>query len=223
LLPGLDGTGILFRQFVEAIAGSIDTQIVPYPANQILGYAELEALVREALPRDRPYVVLGESFSGPIAIRLGANPPAGLVGLILCVTFAKNPYPLFEWMGPWASNIPVTALPEWIRAAFMWGPAATQRDRDESERAAAMVAQSVLQHRIAAVLKVDETESLACIRMPTLILQASDDRVVPGFAAEHMLRTLPSAHLVEIRGPHLLLQIRAAECAATVRRFMETL
>jgi pimeloyl-ACP methyl ester carboxylesterase len=223
LLPGLDGTGILFRQFVEAIAGSVDTQIIDYPADQPLGYAELETLVREALPRDRPYVVLGESFSGPVAIRLVAGPPAGLIGLILCVTFAKNPYPLLGWAGRWARSMPVTSLPGWVRAAFMWGAAGTERARNESELATAMVGQAVLQHRIAEVLEVDETDSLARVRMPTLVLQASDDRVVPRAATEHILRTLPSAELVEIRAPHLLLQIRAAECAAVVRRFMETL
>jgi len=221
LLPGLDGTGILFRQFVEAIRASVDTQIITYPADQPLVYAELETLVREALPRNRPYVVLGESFSGPIAIRLGAKPPAGLVGLILCVTFAKNPYPLLAWAGPWASTVPVTALPSWLRAGFMWGAAATEQARDESDLATAMVGQAVLQHRIAAVLKVDETDSLARIRMPTLVLQASDDHVVPRSATEHLLRTLPSAELVELRGPHMLLQIRAAECAAAATRFMK--
>jgi pimeloyl-ACP methyl ester carboxylesterase len=223
LLPGLDGTGILFRRFFEAIGARVDTQIVAYPADQSLGYADLETLVREALPRDRPYAVLGESFSGPIAIRLGAKPPAGLVGLILCVTFAKNPYPLFGWAGPWASSFPVTALPGWLRAAFMWGAMATEQARDESELAIAMVGQPVLQHRIAAVLKVDETDSLARVRVPTLVLQASDDHVVPRSATEHIMDTLPTAELVEIQGPHMLLQIRAAECAAAVTRFMAAL
>jgi pimeloyl-ACP methyl ester carboxylesterase len=223
LLPGLDGTGVLFRQFVEALGTSVDTQIIAYPADQPLGYAQLETLVRDALPRDRPYVLLGESFSGPIAIRLGAEPPVGLTGLILCVTFAKNPYPLWEWAGPWVGSIPVTSLPGWVRAAFMWGGAETERARYDSELATAMVGQAVLQHRIAAVLEVDETASLARIQIPTLVLQASEDRVVPRSATEHILRTLPSAELVEIRGPHLLLQIRAMECAAVVRRFMEAL
>jgi pimeloyl-ACP methyl ester carboxylesterase len=223
LLPGLDGTGILCRQFVEAIGASVDTQIVTYPADQPLGYAELATLVREALPRGQPYVVLGESFSGPIAIRLGEKPPAGMVGLILCVTFAKNPYPLLGWAGPWASSLPVTALPGWVRAMFMWGGAATEQARDDSELATAMVGQAVLQHRIAAVLKVDETDSLAHVRIPTLVLAASDDHVVPRSATEHIMRTLPTAELVEIHGPHMLLQIRSAECAAALRRFMRGL
>lgn len=224
LLPGLDGTGILFSQFKEAIGSSVETRVVAYPADQPLGYAELEALVREALPRDRPYMVLGESFSGPIAIRLGADPPACLAGVILCVTFAKNPYPLLGWAAPWAADFPaVTGLPTWLRAPFIWGTSATDRDRQESLLATTAVDQAVLRHRIAAVLAVDETKSLACVRVPVLVLQASDDRVIPRAATEHILRTLPEAEHVEIRGPHMLLQIRAAECAGAVTGFMQGL
>jgi pimeloyl-ACP methyl ester carboxylesterase len=223
LLPGLDGTGILFRQFVAAIGATVETQVVPYPPDRPLGYAELEALVREILPSGRPYVVLGESFSGPIAIRLAARPPTGLQGLVLCVTFAKNPYPLLGWATAWASGLPLTAAPAWLREAFMWGAAATEQARNESELATAMVRQAVLRHRIGAVLKVDETDALASIRVPTLVLEASEDRVVPHAATEHLLRTLPSAQLVRINGPHLLLQIRAAECAAAVAGFVTAL
>jgi pimeloyl-ACP methyl ester carboxylesterase len=238
LLPGLDGTGILFRQFAKVLEASFDTQIVAYPADRPLGYAELEALVREAVPRDRPFVVLGESFSGPIAIRLGAGrppagqvvarlptavPPPGMVGLILCVTFAKNPYPSLSWAGALARSLPLDALPGWVKGPFLWGPSSKERDRLESELATAVVGHDVLRHRVASVLAVDETTSLALVRMPTLVLHASDDRVVPRAATEHIMRTAPHAELVEIPGPHMLLQIRAAECAAAVVRFMQGL
>ena len=188
-----------------------------------MNYGELETRVREALPKDRPYVVLGESFSGPIAIRLGANPPAGLMGLILCVTFAKNPYPLLGWAGMLVRTFPVHALPNWVRAPFLWGAAATERTQLESELATAVIGHKVLRHRVASVLGVDDTITLGGIRMPTLVLQASHDRVVPGTATEHIMRTLPTAELVQIRGPHMLLQIRAAECASVVGRFIEAL
>jgi len=229
LLPGLDGTGILFSQFVEALGSSVETRIIAYPVDQPLGYAELEALVRAVLPADRPYVVLGDSFSGPIAIRLGATgstacpPPAGLVGVILCATFAKNPYPSLGRPGLWAANFTVNSLPAWVRARFMWGAWATDRARRESELATAAVDEAIVRHRIAALLAVDETTALARIQIPTLVLQATGDHVLPRSATEHILRTLPTAALAEIGGPHLLLQSRPAECAAAVRRFMETL
>ena len=39
-------------------------------------------------------------------------------------------------------------------------------------------------------------------------------------ATRWILKTLPAARLVEIDGPHLLLQTRPAECAAIVLKFM---
>ena len=236
MLPGLDGTGILFRQFAKVLEASFDTQTVAYPTDRPLGYRELEALVRDALPRDRPFVVLGESFSGPIAIRLGtarttegqaelpiAVPPPGMVGLILCVTFAKNPYPSLSWAGALARSLPLDALPSWVKGPFLWGSSSTERSRLETELATAVVGSDVLRHRVASVLAVDETASLARVQMPTLVLHASNDRLVPPAATEHIMRTLPHAELVEIRGPHMLLQIRTAECAAAVVRFMQGL
>ncbi len=48
--------------------------------------------MRAALLTERRVVVLGESFSGPIAIRIAVDPPAGLVVVVLYVTFARPQY-----------------------------------------------------------------------------------------------------------------------------------
>jgi pimeloyl-ACP methyl ester carboxylesterase len=223
LLPGLDGTGKLFAQFVKALGLAIDSQIVKYPVDQRLGYGELEQLVRAELPAERRYVLLGESFSGPIAIRIGADPPPGLIGIILCVTFAKNPYPLLGWARPFAAHLPVKSLPRWVRAPFMWGAADPNRAPAKVDRATAAVDDAVLRHRIAALLAVDETAALARIQLPILVLRATGDHVIPYAAARHMLRTQPRAQHIEIDGPHLLLQTRPDECRAAVTRFMQTL
>jgi pimeloyl-[acyl-carrier protein] methyl ester esterase len=223
LLPGLDGTGFLFEPFVEALKPNIEPQIVTYPADRPLGYAELELLVRAALPTDRRFVVLGESFAGPIAIRIAADPPPGLAGLVLCVTFASNPYPLLAWARPLAAGLPVKALPLWIRAPFMLGAWSANRPPPEVERANAAVSEAVVRHRIAAVLAVDETRALARVRLPTLVLRASEDHVVPRSASERILRALPAAALVEIEGPHLLLLTRPVESATVMARFLEGL
>src|SRR3979490_2643495 len=102
LLPGLDGTGKLFAEFAQHLRPSVDPIIVPYPKDQVLGYDELEALVLASLLSNRLFVLLGESFSGPIAIRIAARAPAGLVAVILCGTFAKNPFPWLWWARPLA-------------------------------------------------------------------------------------------------------------------------
>jgi sigma-B regulation protein RsbQ len=220
LLPGLDGTGKLFSELLRVLGSDIDAQIVAYPVDQPLGYAELEALVRAALPADRRFVLLGESFSGPIAIRIGADPPAGLAGVILCGTFARNPYPLFGWAQPLAAWFPLKSLPRWLRAPLMWGSLAAERAPTQLNRAMAAVSEDVIRHRIAALLAVDASAALARIRLPILVLQAGHDLVIPRAATQWILKTAPDAQLVEIDGPHLLLQTRPEECAAAVFRFV---
>jgi hypothetical protein len=50
LLPGLDGTGLLFQPLVEALSKDIEPIVVSYPDDIPLGYGELLPLVDGALP-----------------------------------------------------------------------------------------------------------------------------------------------------------------------------
>jgi pimeloyl-ACP methyl ester carboxylesterase len=84
----------------------------------------------------------------------------------------------------------------------------------------AAVSADVIRHRIAALLAVDASAALARVRLPILVLQAAHDLVIPRSATQWILETAPHAQLVEVDGPHLLLQTRPAECAAAVIRFV---
>jgi len=220
LLPGLDGTGKLFREFVRTLGPGVDSRVVAYPSDQPLGYSELEALVLAALPRDRAFVLLGESFSGPLAIRIAAQSPAGLAALILCGTFAQNPFPWLGWARPLARYLPLKSLPRWVRAPLMWGSASPQAAPTQQERAMAGVSHAVIRHRIAELLAVDATPALRLVRMPTLVLRARGDRVISRAATLRILHALPSARMVEIDGPHLLLQTRLEECTLCILQFL---
>jgi pimeloyl-[acyl-carrier protein] methyl ester esterase len=231
LLPGLDGTGKLFTPFVAALTAlnpRVVVQIVAYPTDVPLGYEELEARVRAVLPQDRSYVLLGESFSGPIAIRLAAAAPSHLLGMILVGTFAKNPYPALGWAAPLAFLVPLKSLPRWVRAPLMWGsnirgsPGGPRVPR-RAERAIAGVAGAVVRRRIQALLRVDAGEALRCIRLPALIVHATKDRVVPRAATRWMSARLSGAQVEAIIGPHLLLQAAPQECAAAVMTFLNRL
>jgi pimeloyl-ACP methyl ester carboxylesterase len=95
LLPGMDGTGLLFEPFLKALKG-FEPLVLRYPRG-LTDYADCVAYARARLPKERPFLLLGESFSGPVAIALAAERPAGLRGLVLCSTFARNPRP--AWPG----------------------------------------------------------------------------------------------------------------------------
>src|SRR3954466_13633668 len=68
LVPGLDGTGLLFERLVSALAPEIRTHIIEYPG----GAATLEeyaAVVAGGVPAGR-VVLLAESYSGIVALSL---------------------------------------------------------------------------------------------------------------------------------------------------------
>src|SRR5262252_4091570 len=223
LLPGMDGTAGPRAEFVAALGPDIEPRIVTYPADRALGYAELETLARAALPQDRPFVLLGESFSGPIAISIAAASPPQLIGLALCVTFASNPRPALgalRWLLP---LLPFRLAPIRLTGAFLLGRFASAPLLAAMRSTLAEVSMATLKARTDAVLRVDVRSTLARIRVPVLYLRASDDRLVPSRCADTIASAVAQTRIVDIKAPHLMLQVAPAAAAAAVRAFVETL
>jgi pimeloyl-ACP methyl ester carboxylesterase len=121
LLPGLDGTGRLMQEFVEALGPEAEVQVVSYPPDRVLGYAELVEFVRDALPLNRSYLLVAESFSGPVGCALAATRPKGLVGLVLCASFASTPFPALRRLSFLLRFAPAHAVPAAALAILLLG------------------------------------------------------------------------------------------------------
>jgi pimeloyl-ACP methyl ester carboxylesterase len=216
----MDGTGDLFAAFTSAV--DAETQVVRYPTDRSLGYAELEQLVLSELPSDSPYLLLGESFSGPIALSIASTRPALLRGVVLCCSFASNPRPKLaplRGLVKWLPGRPPTDPLLW----FLAGRFATPDLRDALSRALAQVSPAALRARMTAVIGVDVVPRLDSIRVPLLYLQATEDRVVPPSAAQTILDTVPRSRLVQIDAPHFLLQTRPLAAATAIDEFLREL
>lgn len=223
LLPGLDGTGLLFEDFVAALGPDLDPIVVRYPPDVPLGYAELEPLARKSLPSGNPFVLLGESFAGPLAISIAASAPPGLAGLILCCSFASNPRPYLGKLAFLSPYLPVRGFPRSIFAKYFMGRFASQDLASKLAKASERVAPDVFRHRIRAVCGVDYSAKLRQVRVPILYLRASMDRIVPRSASKRVKRLAPSTRIIEIDAPHYLLQARPEEAVATVSEFAREL
>jgi pimeloyl-ACP methyl ester carboxylesterase len=220
LLPGMDGTGTLFEPFVAALGSEFTVKVVRYPTTEPMRYAELEAFTRAALPGNEPFVILGESFSGPIAVSLAASCPSQVKGLILCCTFVRNPRPAFSSLGPLARVLPLAVAPAGILSFMLLGAFSTAALRSALARAVAQVSPSVLRARLQAVLSVNVSAKLAALKVPVLYLRASHDRVVPSSASELVSQSYPNVKVVQVEGPHCLLQAAASESAQVIRGFL---
>jgi pimeloyl-[acyl-carrier protein] methyl ester esterase len=223
LLPGMDGTGTLCRDFVAALAPSNDSIVISYPADRALGYTELEAIVRSKLPIGRPYVLLGESFSGPIAISIAASRPPGLIGVILCCSFACNPHPILGPFRRLLALVPFKLIPSPILSFFVLGTFATAPLQADLRAVLSELPNATLRARTAAVLAVDVLSLLPDIPVPVLYLRGAQDRIVPCSCSDSIARGVRQSKIVEISAPHFLLQAAPDEAANAVKEFMGAL
>jgi pimeloyl-ACP methyl ester carboxylesterase len=219
LVPGLDGTGLLFAPFQQSWSGP--STVLPLPADPALGYAGLLDHLRTVLPRDEPYILLGESFSGPLVLRIAETPPPGLLGLILCVTFARYPLGI---LGGLARMLARPGLLGLLPRAFL---RRRLLGNDRSPELLGLLAEvegrtppAVIAARLRAVTRVDATASLRACRVPLLVLSARSDAVVPAGCTRHLLDHAPAADWVEFPGPHLLLQTRPEAAATAIEDFL---
>jgi pimeloyl-ACP methyl ester carboxylesterase len=225
LLPGLDGTGDFFQPLLEALGAGVRTHVVRYPVSGAYDYATCQQLVRAELPTDGPYVLLGESFSGPVAISLAAQAPQRLAGIILCCTFAGNPRPRLAFIRPLLPFLPFHGTGSSLRLSrfLVLGRWITPPIRELHQRILSSVPAKTIRSRIEAVADCDVREALAGIRLPIMCLVARHDRLIPKAAARLIRQHAPAATLLEIDAPHCLLQCEARQAAAKIREFLREL
>lgn len=221
LLPGLDGTGLLFEPLLRHLPENIRAMVIDYPRDIASGYDELLPRILQQLPQDQPFVLLGESFGGPLSLRVAATRPPRLAGLILCATFVTCPFHFVPaWSRLLVRPLPFYALP-WVAfiKARLEGYADPQLDV-LMRNALRSVQPEVFARRIREVITVDVTRELAELAVPVLYLQARHDRVVPGSNLRHIQRIRPDIKVCRIESSHLLLQTRPECAAAEIGRFV---
>ncbi|WP_172308007.1 alpha/beta hydrolase [Pseudenhygromyxa sp. WMMC2535] len=214
LLPGLDGTGQLFAPLLPALPRAWDVEVVAYPSDDPLGYDALERLVRQRF-RGEDSVVIAESFSGPLGIRLAAAPPPGLRALVLVATFSRCPVPrLLARLAARLAGVLPTVPPAIGVRMLLTGRG--HPELAEGVRAAmATLSPAVVRARLEAIAGVDVRSELSQAQVPVLALCATRDRLVPTRA----LAGLPHAAVARrIPGPHLLLQAAPKTCVEVMMK-----
>jgi pimeloyl-ACP methyl ester carboxylesterase len=220
LLPGMDGTGVFFEDFAAAIRPDFKPIIVAYPNDPTLGYAELEPIARAALPHNEPFLILGESFSGPIAISIAPSNPPGLVGVILCVTFARNPHPLLPLVTAILRPLPAVRVPRFIQHRNLFDQFDSPRLRAKLRDVRRRVSANTLKYRLEAIASIDVSEKLRRVTIPALDLRAKNDRVVSRASGDYIRKIRPSVEIADLDGTHLLLQTVPHEALAAISNFV---
>ncbi len=223
LLPGLDGTGTLFSPFTRKSPEWANPVVISYDREQAQDYEQLASIVLKSIDQESPYILLGESFSGPVAVLVAARAPRNLVGVILCASFAVNPRPLMSLL----------FFPALLRALFGMGlPAwaikyslAGWGNSSELTKAVISVVRSVspevLTARMKMVIESDVTIQLANCTIPMMCIYATQDRLVTQRSLFTLRSIKPELSAVPLKGPHCILQSKPGDAWKVISSFVD--
>jgi len=222
LLPGMDGTGELLHAVADQLSAHRPALTLAYPLDRPLGYDQLVAYVLDRAP-NVPFVILGESFSGPIAIEIAAK-DSRAVGLVLVSSFARHPLPTaFALFALFARSVDLRWLPMSIVAAALMGPTATPELIDQLRRTLAKLPREIIRTRAYEVLRVDKRDRLRQVPCPVLCLHGRQDRFLGRRHVNEIVASQPSCQVRWLDAPHMLLETHPEAAAEAINYFCDQL
>jgi aminoacrylate hydrolase len=181
----------------------------------------------KALKIERAHLV-GHSTGGAMAQVLAIEHPNRFASVVLSATWTKaDAYfrrlfslrkEILQRLGPsmYLQESTLLLFPSW------WIARNNERLRQlEAQQLAIFSSTEVVASRIDAMLAFDRTSDLGRIKLPTLVIGAEDDIVIPAYFAEELARLIPGAEIkIFPRGGHFVNQVRAREFNQAVLPFL---
>jgi len=220
LLPGMDGTELLFPPLLAALPAWIEARVVAYPTTPESHYEPLLAQVLTAVDDGPPCHLLGWSFSGPLAIRAAAARPRQVLAVMLAASFVCAPWRSLPALRPLIQT-PVFASVRFLRRLPLW---LSRPPEDPLRQAKARLWREVpartLAARARAIARVDVRRELVAMQQPLLYLAAEADRIVPPHNLELVRSLRPNTAVAKLPGGHFMLYTHPAASAAAIAAFV---
>jgi 3-oxoadipate enol-lactonase len=185
LIPGMDGTGLLFYRQVPLLAPRfhVVTHRLRDDSDRMDNLVEdLLARLNEVAPSGTPAILVGESFGGALALSFALAHPARVAGLVIV-----NSFPYFSPQLRLRLAIHGLSLLPWgamhvVRRATAWRMHSRHTHREDLRRFLSLMRQTTRAgyvNRLRILTRYDVRPRLREIQAPALFLAASADHLVP--------------------------------------------
>jgi pimeloyl-ACP methyl ester carboxylesterase len=218
LLPGLNGSSTLFTPLLAEL-GDIDCQVLEMPEHGPQDYDALAQKIAERL-HSTPFVLLGESFSGPIAYRLAMRKPPGLQGAIFAASFLAAPNAAL----PMLKRLPISlrlATQPWLLRAMCLGQKASDQILQLIQEEIRGLDRALIRARLHTLATLQAP--LQHLDLPALHLWPLQDRLVAHKVARQLANAFSDIRQIRLDGPHFILQTQPKACARAIAEFMQRL
>lgn len=216
LLPGLNGSSALFSPLLDALA-PLDCQTLSLPEQGPQDYDSLAKALSTRLGV-APFILLGESFSGPIAYRLALRQPIGLRGVIFAASFLTCPNTALALLRHLPIPLVLATQPSLLRALCL-GKTANDEVVRCVQTEIRQLDQTLVHARLATLASLQAPQQR--LGLPCLHLWPQQDRLVVSGVARQLANACSDLRQLPLDGPHFILQTQPQRCAQAIRCFMQ--
>lgn len=219
LLPGMDGTGLLFDKFTTAC--EYECLIIPLPEDGEQNHMELVKRIIDKLPNE-DYVLLAESFSGALIPYIMQNAPRKPEAVILVASFLHTPRPLVI---SFICQIPLHKLIGFPGAKliikFLCMKDGTDGQFNQLWTLLNKLDFLLMKSRLNAIKKMRPPQDK--FETPALCIIAKHDKLVPMHISTKLANIFSRLTHEIIDGPHFILQVKAEEAAWLINNFIKSI
>lgn len=214
LLPGLDGTGYLFKDLLKELPTALKVEVISYASISSLTYYE-QAQEIASLYLDKDVLIIGESYSGRVAYELCHLLGERVKGLIFLASFVSKPS-IFSRL---ASIIPISFLrPNFITRLLLY---IVGFNMSGGIQLVSPVFHS-LEHTDNKKLK-ERLRNIACldkpikkITCPVTYISPNKDFLIASRSVQYLASLCPNFKKVEVLGGHFIAQSNPVACAKAI-------
>jgi pimeloyl-ACP methyl ester carboxylesterase len=207
LVPGMDGTGLLFYRQVPLLARSY--RVATYALRDTAAtmeelIADLAGVIDTVAPTERRAIIIGESFGGALALSFALAKPEQVTRLVIL-----NSFPYFApQLRLRLAAVGLRALP-WgamglVRRLTAFRLHSRHTHRQEIDRFMEFTARASRAgyiNRLKLLMQYDVRHRLHELRRPTLFLAADRDHLVPSVPqARYMAARVPGSVIRVLEG-----------------------
>ncbi len=208
LVPGIDGTALLFYRQLPTLATRFDVIAFPLPAvdPHVMTMSsladDLALLVTEI--SDHGAILCGESFGGALAMTTALRHPDVVRGLVILNSFPRiderfklRVAPTLLKMMPWGAM----PLVRRYTSAHLHSPHALPEDLHEFLERAKQIDRKAYIRRLEILQDFDIRDELHAITAPTMFLAGDLDRLLPSVRwARYMQQRVESSRMHVLEG-----------------------
>lgn len=216
LLPGLDGTGDLFNPILKALPSNCSNHVISYPQNTEMNYQALADYVYKQLPKNEDYILIAESFSGPVAYLLALMKPEHLKSVIFFASFLRNPRPIALSL---CKFLPMSILlsfpiPKVIVRLFLLGKSINKSTMSLFVNTLDKVPKRMMAFRLKELSQFHAQKRLNNMR--TTYVQAINDKLVSSKSVRPFKELVENIIILKVEAPHFILQANSLVCAKII-------